>query len=503
MHGTVYGLWRVGIEAGILEILKRYFSDQKRDRLSVGETLFLAAIHRAVKPSSKRSFSEWASGTTLPFLAKFSPKDLTSQHFWDQMEAVSEEDLERAEEEIAKRLIERFRVSLDVLLYDVTNFYTHIATDNKKNKLCQRGRNKQRRNDLRQFNLSLLVSREFFIPILSRVYEGNITDVSAFPAVLSEVRRRLASITQSVEDITLVFDRGNYSKRVQRELTDLSTASCGKVHWVGGLSVSLLSDFTEVPKKEFYSVRLSSGKEILAYRMEKELWGKEVVIVIAFSDKLQESQLRGFQAKFESAIRFLEDIAGTRRSLKRVKAELEKTLTREHLKEVIIPRITKRDGKIVAKWRVDKERYKYLVEEYFGRKVLFTTRKEWSDREIIEAYYGLGKIENIFKRLKNPFHFSVIPQFHWTDQKIKVHIFCCIIGLILAGLLHKKARVQNIEIPPGRLLNKLSKVREALVIEETGGRGKPRVRRQLEEMDEETKRLFEAISIQYIQTKSL
>jgi len=45
------------------------------------------------------------------------------------------------------------------------------------------------------------------------------------------------------------------------------------------------------------------------------------------------------------------------------------------------------------------------------------------------------------------------------------------------------------------LLDKLENVREALIIEDTGSKGKLRVRRQMEEMDKETKKLFETISI--------
>jgi len=43
----------------------------------------------------------------------------------------------------------------------------------------------------------------------------------------------------------------------------------------------------------------------------------------------------------------------------------------------------------------------------------------------------IKRIENVFKQSKNPFHRSITPEFHWTDYKIKVHIYCLLIGLIL------------------------------------------------------------------------
>jgi len=489
-YGSVYALLRVAEEIGIEEIFEKYFSKQKRDGLSISKTLLLCSIYRACKPGSKRAFSEWASKTSLPNLLGFNPKQLTSQHFWDQMDSVREEEMEKIEEEITKRLINRFGISLDLLFYDVTNFYTYIDTNNKRNKICKRGKNKQKRNDLRQFNLALLVSREFFIPILKEVYEGNIPDVSSFPTVLSKIRERLESLTQNIEDITLVFDKGNYSKKIQKKLEEV------KVHWVGSLSVSLSDDFTKVKKARFYPIKLSNGKEAIVYRMKKNLWGKDVTVIILFSDKLKEGQIRGFKGRFAKAINFLKEIDGSkRRSVKKTRADMKKILSRDHISEVITPEIREREGKIKASWKINIERYRELINEYFGRKVLFTTREEWSDSEIIEAYYGLGRIENIFKHLKNPFHFSVIPEFHWTDQKIKVHMFYCLIGLILTGLLYKKVKEKGIDISPTKLLDKLENIREVLIIEDTGGKGRPRVRREMEEMDKETKKLFEAINI--------
>jgi hypothetical protein len=58
---------------------------QVRAGLTVGESLVIAMIARACAPRSKRAFADWASTTWLPALMKFTGADLTSQHFWDQM----------------------------------------------------------------------------------------------------------------------------------------------------------------------------------------------------------------------------------------------------------------------------------------------------------------------------------------------------------------------------------------------------------------------------------
>jgi len=67
-----------------------------------------------------------------------------------------------------------------------------------------------------------------------------------------------------------------------------------------------------------------------------------------------------------------------------------------------------------------------------------TTRNTWSSKEIIETYLDQYAIESIFKDTKNPHHFAIHPQYHWTDQKVRVHTFYCLLGLLLTSLLKKE-----------------------------------------------------------------
>ncbi|MEW6609700.1 MAG: IS1634 family transposase [bacterium] len=492
-HGAVYGLWQVASEIGLLAILNQYLPVQKRDGLSVAETLLLAAIYRAIRPGSKRSFSEWVCETTLPFLANFSSKNLTSQHFWDQMDVVSEEALAGIEEVLAKKLVADLGFSLDTLFYDTTNFFTYVNTGNERSKLCQRGYNKQKRIDLRQFNLALLVSREAFIPLFSLVYEGNIPDNKSFPEILSRLRHRLEAINQRLEDLTLVFDKGNYSAVVQDDLERLS------IHWVGSLSSVHYQDLLGVPIKKFYKVELSNGDEVFAYRCVRKVFGKEMTVVMVLSEKLKDGQLRGFSRALDRALKGLTELKNALQGVRcryRKEGVLKKVnnfLAREYLKEVIKVEVKERGEQVSISYKVNDKRCDYLKQEIFGKKILFTDRRDWSEREIIEAYYGLGRIEQTFRHLKNPYHFTVRPQYHWTDQKVKVHTFCCLLGLLLGGLVHWKVRRAGIKISLEHLLEKLNRIREAVIIEPTGGRGKPRVRRQLEEIPDEIKRLYEII----------
>ena len=84
--------------------------------------------------------------------------------------------------------------------------------------------------------------------------------------------------------------------------------------------------------------------------------------------------------------------------------------------------------------------------------------------EIVKTYREQDCIEKIFKDSKNTEHFSVRPQYHFTDQKVRVHIFCCLLGLTLATLLYKEIINNGLkEISKIQLLDYLSQIRKCWI----------------------------------------
>src|SRR5256712_10837268 len=82
------------------------------------------------------------------------------------------------------RIRERFPLGEQFLIYDTTNYYTFIHTFNSRPSLPQRGHKKQKRHDLRQLSLALVVDEERGLPLSYRCYEGHTPDVVALGASL-------------------------------------------------------------------------------------------------------------------------------------------------------------------------------------------------------------------------------------------------------------------------------------------------------------------------------
>ena len=494
-HGHVLALLKIAKEIKLLDILKKHLPGRKRASLEVADTILLGAIYRALHPSSKRRFERWAKLTTLPRLYGFDASKVTSQHFWDQMDSVSEKDIEKIEDDIIRKVFKKYNLSFSTLFYDTTNFYTFIATQNKRSNLARRGHNKQKRNDLKQFNLALLTTKDFLLPLLHHVYEGQKNDVSTFPDYLEMMLKRLKDIIPQLEDITLVFDKGNNSKKAIEKLKE--------VGYVGSLSIYSHKDLIKVPYDIYHEVELSDGKKVLCYRTKKLLWGKEHTILIKKSDKLKEGQIRGFLRDIDKKVSLLENLKeklaspkAKRKDKEKLEKGIESILSGRFMKDVInveLKRSSRFKSGFTLTYRINEEKKQRIIDNIFGKKVLFTNRHTWTEREIIEAYHGQSKIERVFRHLKNPYHLAVRPQFHFTDQKIKVHTFICLLGLMLVEILRKKVYDAGIKMSLDDVLYHLGNIRESVSLFSTARKGKPRVEVQLEEMNEIEKRLFDVV----------
>src|SRR6266446_8641022 len=148
-----------------------------------------------------------------PVLARFVPApsaELDSRRFWDHMDLFEADQVARIQQALLAKLSQRFPLGEQFLVYDTTNYYTFIHTFNSRPRLPQRGRNKQKRHDLRQLSLALVVDEERGLPLYYRCYEGNVTDVVALGASLSGMICQ-GLPPQAPARLTLILDKGNVS----------------------------------------------------------------------------------------------------------------------------------------------------------------------------------------------------------------------------------------------------------------------------------------------------
>jgi len=439
----------------------------KRDQgLSVGTYMELAAINRAVAPTSKRGFAEWFETTALRRLIPAEKQMLTSQRFWDHMGFLDEERIRAIETDLTAHLVKEFKLDLRHLVYDATNFYTYINT-RTKSELAQRGNNKQKRNDLRQVSLALMVTEEFHIPLFHALYGGNINDPTSFGSVVDELIERHRAIAGQCERVTLVFDKGNNSDE------NILRIDASELHFVGSLVPSHHPDLLKVPRSKYAPLKGIRFEDVSAYRTSKTVFGQKRTIVVTFNENLFDAQVRGLGWQLQKKRRELRALKyrlarrasgkvtrGRKPTLASVQRQVDRILSWQYHSELFDVDVRERRRHVTLSFNTNTAAVARLHRRQFGKTILFTDNNRWGNERIVAAYRGQYRVEDAFKQMKHPVFVSWKPRFHWTDEKIRVHAFYCVLALTITSLLQRELSRKGLEISIPKMMENLASITE-------------------------------------------
>ena len=433
---------------------------------SIGAYILTAAINRATDPTPKSGLSEWYSGTCLPFITGHKASMFTSQNFWNNTRITADE-IDRIDEAIIKKAVNTYQIDTTHIVYDATNFFTYIDTK-QDSELAKRAHSKEKRNNLRIVGLALMVSPEFSIPLLHDTYPGNRPDAKEFSAMMERLKERYDAITNTPSDITVIFDRGNNSE------TNLDLLESGdfEFHYVGGLKKNQANELFAVDRSEYEPLDSPPLEGQSAYRSEMEVFGRKLTVVITYNPELERGQMQGIlinREKTAAKLYALQDrlirrangeiTRGKKPTIKSVSDAVEKIVRAEYMQDIFRCEITESEGHIYLSYEASDESLELLREEQLGKSALFTDRDDFTNEQIIMAYRSAWHVEVAFKQLKNTKHMTVRPMFHWTDDKIRVHIFTCVLAYRLCSLLIKELSDAGISISINRLMDEMSDIK--------------------------------------------
>ena len=468
--GDVAALFGIAQRLDLVPLLDSILPLKRHQGLSCGQYLLLAAINRAVAPTSKLQFADWYRQTALTRLLPADAAWLSSQHFWNHMDRITEDHIQQFEQQMTRRLSERFQLDLHSLIYDGTNFFTYINT-RTPSELPQRGHNKQKRTDLRQVSLGLLVSADFHVPLFHTVYPGNVHDSVEFRSITDELSHRYRDLAQSCEHITLIFDKGNNCAEA------FETLAGTPFHFVGSLVPTQHADLLEIPRRQFHALATPRLEAVLVHRTQKKIFGQTRTVLVTFNPNLYEGQLQGLTANLNKARGKLRQLqrqlkrwregkihGGKSPSLEGVQNQVREICSAQWVKLILNTEVCAVRKDLELTFSTDHNALNHLCQVQFGKTILFTDNEAWSDDQIVLAYRSQYHIEDAFKQMKNPHFLGWSPMFHWTDSKIRVHAFYCVLALLLTSLLQRELAQKGQDLSINRILEELGGIRETLIV---------------------------------------
>lgn len=470
--GSVALMYDLVKRLGITEIIDTVVPKRKQGA-SIGTYIIVAALNRIVSPMSKSGLKDWYEKTCLPLITGLRPSIFSVQNFWNNVH-ISTDKLYEIENLITRKVIEHYNLKTDRLIYDATNFFTYIDTTTQSD-LAKRGRDKAKRYDLRTVGLSLFVEPGFSVPLVSAVYPGNRNDSVQFSIMTELLRSRYESITGSNPDITFVFDRGNNSE----DNLDLLEKEDVPFHYVGGLKKNQAPELFAVCKKDYIPLECPESasenlKKLTVHRMTVNVFGRDVTAVIVYNPDLEAGQMQGIKLNIDKTKTELLDlqerllkwarkeiIRGKRPSVESVTKKVTGILKeREYMSDIFDYEIFKKDDNVFLSFSQSDAKLNSIKETWLGKTALFTDRDYFSNFEIVAAYRSAWRVESAFRQLKDTDFITVRPIFHWTDEKIAVHIFICVLAYRLCTLMQKELSDQGINCTIDQFIESMNAVKK-------------------------------------------
>jgi len=486
----------------VVAVIDRHVPKRGSDSLSVGSYLLLAALNRCVAPCSKARMGEWYANSFVRTLIPASPAQLTSQRFWDNMNRVDEAQLRAIERELSHNAVSRFGLDLRCLLFDATNFFTFVDSFNEAPELPQRGHSKEGRDNLRIVGLALLVTSDGDVPLFHHTYPGNQHDSVTFQSVADELALRCQQLAGGVSDITLVFDKGNNSA------DNLASVDRGPFHFVGSLVPTQHPELLDISRRKMRRLNPETLPAVWSHRTRKKVFGRERTILCTFNQPLFDAQQKTLHREITKRKQKLETLrlalvhqrvqpTPKQPTVATTQKNVEAILNGRHMKTLFSAEvIMAADGLPILRWEFQHAAWEKLRQTLLGKTILFTDRDDWTDEQIVLAYRAQYHVEGAFRSMKDPRFLTVRPMFHWTDQKLRVHAFYCVLALMIVTLLRRKLANAGLALSPVDMLRRLSTIRQvALVYPAPPAAKQPFVRYKLSRTDEVQTKLIDALGL--------
>ena len=456
-----------GIEAAMLDtariidlasIIDKHVSKERDQGLSVGEYITLAAINRCASPCSKDALGPWFKTTFLPSVFPVDPSVLNSQTYWNHFAYFDASIIDAIETELSEKVLNDFKLPLNTVLYDPTNFYTFIE-DHDDNELPHTGHSKEHRSDLNIINVALFCTRDFGIPIKHETYAGNEPDVTHFKGVIAPFVERMQQFQHDIKDITIVFDKGNLSPEAFRDIKDLN------VHFVASLRPSSYQKLLDLPLIQFTpAVLKSTGKKIWYHHVNQRVYEVDRDVYIVFDPRHFRKCKRQLQARVTSALNEVDDYFKKRLNTNKwqekanVEEKIQALIGKSLYNMILKVNVAGDYGKVSYTVTPDKAEMSREA-QVSSTTLLFTSRRDWDAETVIQTYREQHVIENVFKSLKSPFHIAIRPIFHHVDNSIRMHVFTCVLALLLLALTRLRLYRKNIQTSYPELLETLKHIK--------------------------------------------
>ena len=412
-YGPVIIFKKIWDKIGLGKYFERYLQNRKIE-FDAGEIIYSMVLNRLLEPKSELATHEWARDV-------YGIKEACDLNQWYRALDFLIEHKDRLEIDLYESQKDLFHQEIDVVLMDTTSV-VYFGEGDKAEGILDYGFSKEKRYDLKQVIVGILMTKEG-MPIGHEVYPGNTNDVNAFKEMIKAINLRF-----KIRRVIIVCDRGMITEK------NIRTLELDGYEYIVGMRMRQMN--REDAEKILSKTNMAS--------INKELKGKEVHfkkrrLVVCFN---KEEAQKDKEKRIEIIRRLTEK------------------LKKQGLKSLLVNKEYRKYLNIKAeKPEINEAAIK--AEELFDGKFVLQTNTKLNWKEIVLAYKGLWQVEAAFRTLKS--ELAMGPLYHYTERRIRAHIFICFLALLLKIVFHKNLLNISKTLSVNKVLNDVRRIKAAQI----------------------------------------
>ena len=419
--GHVYAVQAIWNKLGLSKALERAGISGKTNTDFCTSVRWLV-FNRLCEPCSKLALLDWVEGIFAPETTALSYHNLLRA--MDRLISIKEQ----AEPLIAQAVLDP-KEPVDMVFYDITSTYFEGDQSIQDDDLRRYGYSRDHREDRRQVVIGLVMTRRG-IPLCHHVFPGNTADKATVAQVVSDLKQRFQLCR-----VIFVGDRGMLSdsnlEYLMEEGLDVIVA-----HPVRGSA--LAQEVIPSLKKQ---IDPSSTDEQF-----REDVRKGVRFIMAYSPEIEEQSKVSRQERLDKADAWLKPVldrlakptskgrkATPQGTYDRIRDYLrDHNLLRWYELELANETLSLKKNRKALNWEA-------IVD---GVLLLETSDMALPAQDIVKHYKELAEVERGWRCLKS--NLQLRPLYHWTERRIRAHIFICVIALQMERWMRNKLQTISV-----------------------------------------------------------
>jgi transposase len=515
--GSVFMLNELDKDLDLARIINEILPPKKRTKgPSLGELVFYAALNRAIAPTSKRQLAAWYETTDIQHIRPLRLESLNSQNFWNHWDRINETDLNRISVAFFRKVNSLMPAGDRQLLIEVTRLQ---STPQAPGLLDEEMQDEEFTRQTQQpgIGLALVTERIHGVPLNYQTFSGNVSEEKFFERGLDDLLARVDHLGVPVKDVTLLFHRGIDSEALVSRINDQEG-----LHFIASCAPDFSTELTKISLKEFSPLpgratpRLSDldseDDKVLYYETRASFWNRDRRVIIIFDPKTFHKSYQDLGKKVQKVRKEL--AALEQRYLPEDAGETGPQAIRDHLVQMcqrlkLSPDLFqlsfhRENGRLKMALQLDHRQMAGKV-RHFGKNILVTDREDWEVAEIYESYTKRGVLETQRNGAKvsgqradngqdarSPIQVTLMPLYHWTGSKIRVHLFVCVVAMTYIALLCQRLNDSGFTITSREAMEELRSLKTAIYQESEDGK----LRRMLEKVNDRQTAILKVMGYQ-------